>query len=1093
MSKLSYLLIFIPCILFSQKNIENLNSVELLEKGIELHDSEKYTEAIAEYSKISVNDTNYGLAQYETALTYVALEEYKRAQEILEDLLTYDIEYYNRNEIYTLLGSAYDDDGQVEKAIETYNTGLKHFPKSAGLYLNRGITYQKAEKFNEAVESYQRAIECDPALASPHFKLGYLAANEGKYSMAMMSLITGILLEPVSQRARDAVTLLEQMSDGELEEESRGIAFEPDADDYSDLDLIFRNKIALEKRYKVKYTIETSYARQFDMFVKSVKYNPENENFWHQTYVPVYKAIESNKQLDYMILLTLLTVDNEKVQSKIIKKQAKVKAFIGEFHRTYKTSSETRFMEFEGKKQKVYADYNGSGLESVGKINAAGKPVGNWYYYYSNGALNLVAHFDETGAKTGKWEWFNKVNGNTSALVEFKDGELDGTGRYYYESGELEMKRTFRKGLAQDTTFTYYRSGDLLEFIIVKDDKRNGNTQSYFRNGQKENDYNYVDGLAQGPFKSYFANGQMENDFSLKDDEIEGEFLLYYDNGQLSAKINYKAGKRNGPYELYFKNGVLREKGEYKEDKTVGNFKKYYSNGKLSYTGEFDENGKENGVTTDYDLDGLKYLEYEYKKGELVQIRHFDKQGKLIKTIDKKGKNIRYDLIFPNGMKYVSGELKDDKRTGEWVYYDHYGNVSSRYNYKDGEVDGDAFTYFENGKVETKAEYEEGKKNGLYLEYNVFGELIVEGTYKDGQPEGEWYNYQNDGTLKLERYFVNGDLHGFYKEYAVNGKLDSWAEYDKGRDIEHLLMDTVENVAQRYGEYNGKVELKDPLNNYVYFSANYKNGEIDGPAVWTDFNGRKEVEGNFVNGYRNGPWKYYYPTGKLRQEMIYSFGDIEGTYKSYHENGKLSYEANYINGERQGLTRSFDENGKLEFESNYLDNERHGKTVYYGPGESIIMIRYYDQGKFVSYAYIGKDGKEVAPILITTGENTIVTYYPTGEKASEHKRTNGLVNGAYIYYAKNGTEIENETYEKGELHGKTVYHYTDGTTKSETDYRFGEKHGVEIVYYPNGKKKSETSYLYGEKHGPAKFYNQQGQLTSEEMWYNNTLINVTKI
>ena len=54
---------------FAQRtqNLQRVNSIEIIKKGIQYHDEGKYKEALAEYAKVPFGDANYDLAVYEKA------------------------------------------------------------------------------------------------------------------------------------------------------------------------------------------------------------------------------------------------------------------------------------------------------------------------------------------------------------------------------------------------------------------------------------------------------------------------------------------------------------------------------------------------------------------------------------------------------------------------------------------------------------------------------------------------------------------------------------------------------------------------------------------------------------------------------------------------------------------------------------------------------------------------------------------------------------------------------------------------------------------------------------------------------------------
>lgn len=81
-------------------------------------------------------DTEDYTYPYEIALTYIRKIDYKNAILLLEKIKGYSNinDYY-----YALLGNAYDLSGNPEQAIKSYDEGLKKFPASGRLYLEKGI------------------------------------------------------------------------------------------------------------------------------------------------------------------------------------------------------------------------------------------------------------------------------------------------------------------------------------------------------------------------------------------------------------------------------------------------------------------------------------------------------------------------------------------------------------------------------------------------------------------------------------------------------------------------------------------------------------------------------------------------------------------------------------------------------------------------------------------------------------------------------------------------------------------------------------------------------------------------------------------
>jgi len=134
--------------------------------GIELMDNGKIDEGIKlmeEAQKLDPDNINY---PYEIAYGYYMKRDYETAAKYMEGLLgRKDI----IDQVYQLLGNAYDILGKSEKAIETYEAGLKLFPKSGYLYLERGVMELNKKDYNEALGYFEKGIEVQPTYPSNYY------------------------------------------------------------------------------------------------------------------------------------------------------------------------------------------------------------------------------------------------------------------------------------------------------------------------------------------------------------------------------------------------------------------------------------------------------------------------------------------------------------------------------------------------------------------------------------------------------------------------------------------------------------------------------------------------------------------------------------------------------------------------------------------------------------------------------------------------------------------------------------------------------------------------------------------------------------
>lgn len=180
--KIFGLLLFLTVgqIAFGQTNKE-----KALEKGreaIKLEDEGKYDEAIKLLEEAQKLDPDYIEYPYELGYAYYAKKDYKKASKYLEGLVNHPKVY---DQIFQLLGNCYDDMGKSEKALETYDEGLKKFPRSGKLYLEKGNVYWQKKEYGKALPFYEQGIEAEPTFPSNYYRATrvYCSSTEEVWGM----------------------------------------------------------------------------------------------------------------------------------------------------------------------------------------------------------------------------------------------------------------------------------------------------------------------------------------------------------------------------------------------------------------------------------------------------------------------------------------------------------------------------------------------------------------------------------------------------------------------------------------------------------------------------------------------------------------------------------------------------------------------------------------------------------------------------------------------------------------------------------------------------------------------------------------------
>jgi tetratricopeptide (TPR) repeat protein len=97
---------------------------------------------------------------------------------------------------YYSLGVVYNDQGNLTKAIESYEKAIKINPDAAGAYNNLGLAYKDQGNLTKAIQYYKKAIELDPDAAKAYNNLGIVYANQGNHTKAIEYYKKTIELDP---------------------------------------------------------------------------------------------------------------------------------------------------------------------------------------------------------------------------------------------------------------------------------------------------------------------------------------------------------------------------------------------------------------------------------------------------------------------------------------------------------------------------------------------------------------------------------------------------------------------------------------------------------------------------------------------------------------------------------------------------------------------------------------------------------------------------------------------------------------------------------------------------------------------------------
>ncbi|MBL0320774.1 MAG: tetratricopeptide repeat protein [Ignavibacteria bacterium] len=178
---------------------KRVSDEDRVRQAIKLMDAGDAAIAIGILQDVLTRLPGNGTVLFELAYAYRVNEQLDSAIEILEELVSRDT---TEPMWFQALGTNYHFAGDADKAIDTYTEGLKHHPRSHLLYHERGVVYYSEQKWEEAVDDFERAIDLQPMYPPPYLRLAEVFISSKTNNV--WGMIYGEIfrnLEPTSKRS----------------------------------------------------------------------------------------------------------------------------------------------------------------------------------------------------------------------------------------------------------------------------------------------------------------------------------------------------------------------------------------------------------------------------------------------------------------------------------------------------------------------------------------------------------------------------------------------------------------------------------------------------------------------------------------------------------------------------------------------------------------------------------------------------------------------------------------------------------------------------------------------------------------------------
>lgn len=322
--------------------------------------------------------------------------------------------------------------------------------------------------------------------------------------------------------------------------------------------------------------------------------------------------------------------------------------------------------------------------EVINRKNSTGEKIGLWKEFYDDRVVKLEGRYSQ-GKKNGYWKKYSP-KGQLVETLKYEKGELikdaeeltslDIQQQFYPDSdGKVRFRGSYRKGLAQGTHIWYNLEGEIDSTKIFKEGK-------LIASGKMD-----AQGLKQGFWKEF-----------------------YFPGGELKAEGEYEDGYKIRLWKFYYDDSKIEETGTYGDkEKLVGTWKWYYNNGQALRIEDY-KNGKEDGLSTEY-----------------------NDTGKVV----------------------ARGEFVNGLEEGDWFYEigDHLEEGRYEYGLKQGVW---KHTYLDNNQLRFEGEFYDDSPQGKHVWYYDNGQKMLEGEYISGIKDGIWKRYYKDGTIMITIEYESG-------------------------------------------------------------------------------------------------------------------------------------------------------------------------------------------------------------------------------------------------------------------------------------------------------------------------------------------------
>ncbi|MGQ1889590.1 tetratricopeptide repeat protein [Thermophagus sp. OGC60D27] len=427
-------------------------------------------------------------------------------------------------------------------------------------------------------------------------------------------------------------------------------------------------------------------------------------------------------------------------------------------------------------------------------------------------------------------------------------------------------------------------------------------------------------------------------------------------------------------------------------------------------------------------------------------------------------------------------ELKEFFQTGQFL-----GKIKDfRKLNLEGEEKIYSCQYYDEGNIYSIGNFnQEKKEEGLWIYFHNNGEMMAKGVFVNGEKDGKWEYFYRNGQIKESETYQNGNLHGTYYSFHENGNKKLEVNYTNGNIIGDVKwFDPFglisEQLAFKDNNYNGPVKIFYPNNGLKGKYIN-SNGSPDGEYQSFHPNGTLLSKQYFSEGQLSGEYLESFSNGKLSVRGHYDADNKTGEWRFYYPNGNIKTIENYQNGKPIGKFQQFYSNGQVEAEYHFnSEGELNGSYKYFTPKGDFYLEETYENGKLVAVSSFNRLGEIINKAGSPDGSFEVTLFGPDVRKLARGAYSNGKRTGKWVFFYKNGNVSQESIFNDGQIVGKQTVYFPNETIKAVYHYNNeGLLDGLYEEYYKNGNIKSRGYYKDGQQDGAWDNYRPTGELETE--------------